>query len=87
MKGSLYMHTCIKIVAKRACFDSVVSDGIQYPEFFDDTRPFAYDECDEDIEHTPTFSLVTLALIITAVCNVVTLYIIMFISCLRFAPL
>lgn len=66
----MYKHPAIKAVALKACFDGVLSDGIRYPEYFDDTRPTCYDDADEDaLNHTPTFALVTLALLITAACR------------------
>ncbi|KAJ6454808.1 hypothetical protein C8R45DRAFT_1111743 [Mycena sanguinolenta] len=64
IKGSMYKHSSITVLIRTALFANVLSMGMQHPEFFDDTLPEGHDET--QLPHTPTFSLVTMALLITA---------------------
>lgn len=66
MKGSMYQHASISAVVNKGIYDGLVSYGMQYPDYFDDSL-FRVDPTQEDMSHKPTLSLVLLALIVTAV--------------------
>ncbi|KAJ7207890.1 hypothetical protein GGX14DRAFT_396094 [Mycena pura] len=65
MKGSMYQHTSIGAAVNKGVYDGLVSYGMQYPDYFDDSL-FRVDPTQEDVSHKPTLSLVLLALIVTA---------------------
>ncbi|KAF7367106.1 hypothetical protein MSAN_00970200 [Mycena sanguinolenta] len=64
VKNSMYQHASIGALICRALFASLLSPGMQYPDFFDDTFPQASEEAVS--QHKPTLSLVTLAFAVTA---------------------
>ncbi|KAF7335016.1 hypothetical protein MVEN_02251800 [Mycena venus] len=64
VKGSMYKHRSIGVLIRRALFANLLSEGMQYPQFFDDTFPDVDDE--NQPEHNPTFSLVTIAVAVSA---------------------
>lgn len=67
LKDSMYRHPIITQIIRRAFFDGILSDGIQHAAYFDDSLPS--NEADqEQEEHISTFSLVTLTLVLSAVC-------------------
>ncbi|KAF8196305.1 hypothetical protein K438DRAFT_757569 [Mycena galopus ATCC 62051] len=63
VKGTMYKHASISVLINAAVFANLLALGMQYPEFFDDTPP---PPAGTEREHTPTLSLVTIALIRTA---------------------
>ncbi|KAJ6559358.1 hypothetical protein DFH09DRAFT_1279588 [Mycena vulgaris] len=68
VKGTLYQHPSIEATIQKAAFDGLLSDGMQHPEFFDDTLPTGlYLEDDTQPPHQATFSLVTSANAINAI--------------------
>ncbi|KAJ7198049.1 hypothetical protein B0H12DRAFT_134545 [Mycena haematopus] len=68
VKGTMYKHTSISVLVNAAVFANLLSPGMQYPEFFDDTPP---PPAGTELEHTPTLSLVTIALALTALRSVI----------------
>ncbi|KAK6988012.1 hypothetical protein R3P38DRAFT_3445288 [Favolaschia claudopus] len=64
IKGSMYQHPCIAVVIRGVLYANLLSMGMQFPQYFDDTFP---DTPDESQNHKPTLSLVTIALAITAI--------------------
>ncbi|KAJ6605113.1 hypothetical protein B0H10DRAFT_1957236 [Mycena sp. CBHHK59/15] len=71
----MYGHPSIPATIQGAVFDGLLSDGMQHPEFFDDTLPEAHElEDDTQPPHRPTFSLVTCAKAITALRAVILEY-------------
>lgn len=64
----MYKHASIGAVINDVVFDGLLSYGMQYPEYFDDSL-FTVDPAHEDMgpSHKPTLSLVTIALVVTAV--------------------
>ncbi|KAJ7440892.1 hypothetical protein FB451DRAFT_1442816 [Mycena latifolia] len=68
VKGTLYGHASIQAAINKAAFDGLLSDAMQHPEYFDDTLPATHDlEDDTQPPHKPTFSLVPIAGVITAI--------------------
>ncbi|KAJ7208152.1 hypothetical protein C8J57DRAFT_1257927 [Mycena rebaudengoi] len=64
-KGTMYQHPSILETIKQAAFANLLSDGMQYPEFFDDTLPLQHVlEDDTQPPHRPTMPLVVAALAI-----------------------
>ncbi|KAF8181118.1 hypothetical protein K438DRAFT_1187844 [Mycena galopus ATCC 62051] len=68
VKGTMYKHASISVLINAAVFANLLALGMQYPEFFDDTPP---PPAGTEREHTPTLSLVTIALILTALRSVI----------------
>jgi hypothetical protein len=62
----MYKHASIKTLIQTALFAGLLSNGMQYPEFFDDTLPHG-EQDDAQPPHQPTLSLVTFNVAITAV--------------------
>ncbi|KAJ7873976.1 hypothetical protein B0H13DRAFT_2348784 [Mycena leptocephala] len=64
VKGSMYKHCSIGLLINRVVFANMLSLGMQYPEFFDDTFP----DTDDDMQppHKPTLCLVIIAIAVTA---------------------
>ncbi|KAJ6549169.1 hypothetical protein B0H10DRAFT_2129194, partial [Mycena sp. CBHHK59/15] len=66
-KGTMYQHPSILETIKRAVFSGILSDGMQYPDFFDDMLPSQHTlEDDTQPRHKPTMSLVVVTLAIQA---------------------
>lgn len=64
----MYQHPGILETIKQAAFSGILSDGMQYPEFFDDTLPDPHTlEDDTQPPHKPTMSLVTATIAIQVV--------------------
>jgi hypothetical protein len=61
----MYKHHSIGLLINRVVFANMLSPGMQYPEFFDDTFP----DTDDDMQpqHKPTLCLVIIAIAVTAV--------------------
>ncbi|KAF8210920.1 hypothetical protein K438DRAFT_1959129 [Mycena galopus ATCC 62051] len=68
VKGTMYKHASISVFVNVAVFANLLAPGMQYPEFFDDTP---LPPMGTELEHTPTLSLVTIALILTALRSVI----------------
>ncbi|KAF8207689.1 hypothetical protein K438DRAFT_1961957 [Mycena galopus ATCC 62051] len=68
VKGTMYKHASISVLVNAAVFANLLAPGLQYPEFFDDTP---LPPAGTELEHTPTQSLVTIALILTALRSVI----------------
>ncbi|KAF7362854.1 hypothetical protein MVEN_00635200 [Mycena venus] len=64
VKWTMYKHHSIGVLIRKALFANLLSVGMQYPEFFDDTFPDVNDETQP--KHKPTLSLVTIAVAVTA---------------------
>ncbi|KAK7049034.1 hypothetical protein R3P38DRAFT_3175288 [Favolaschia claudopus] len=64
IKGSMYQHPSIAVVVGGVLYKNLLSMGMQFTQYFDDTSP----EIPHDAQnHKPTLSLVTIALAITAI--------------------
>ncbi|KAJ7922378.1 hypothetical protein B0H13DRAFT_1865943 [Mycena leptocephala] len=64
VKGSMYKHRSIGLLINRVVFANMLSEGMQYPEFFDDTFPDTDDETQPP--HKPMLCLVIIAVAVTA---------------------
>jgi hypothetical protein len=62
----MYRHASIRAIIEKVFFKTMLSDGIQFAEDFDDSFP---ENADESDDHTPTFPDVTFAVVLTAVCR------------------
>lgn len=61
------MHPSLQAIAQKALYKSELSDGIRYPEYFDESLPESDPDASGDGDHSPTLPLITLALFATAV--------------------
>ncbi|KAJ7646308.1 hypothetical protein DFH06DRAFT_1332694 [Mycena polygramma] len=64
VKNSMYKHASIETLIRLGIFAGLLSDGMQYPEFFDDTLPDEHD--DTQPPHKPTFSMVAITVVTTS---------------------